>query len=121
MSTGQLRMNDAWIDEQLKRWGEFSSGRDTNGIGYPSQCPTFRVDDARATAGSLVLVDSNIMRIDRIIAALGRTEPELFDVAFCWYVFALPVSSCARRCHCTERTVYRRLEALKRAVDVVLR
>lgn len=109
-------MNDVWIDEQLKRWGEFSSGRDGHSLGFPKECPTFRVDEGRSSAGSMVLVDSTIMRIDRIIAALGDTDPALVEVAFCWYVFCLPASSCAFRGHCTERTVYRRLESLRRHV-----
>ena len=108
-------MND-WVDEQLKRWGEYTAIREKGVMGYPGISPTFRMEASGCCTGTVELVDTVIIRIDRLIAGMKSDRPELFIVAVCWYVFDESVSQIAGRCRCCRDTVYARLKSLKAAV-----
>lgn len=108
-------MND-WVDDQLKRWGEYAAIREKGVMGYPGVSPTFRIEASGCGTGPVDLVDTVILRIDRLVAGMKIDRPELFIVAVCWYVFDEPASKIASRCRCCRDTVYARLKALKAAV-----
>lgn len=105
-----------WVDEQLKRWGEYSATREQGVVGYPGISPTFRVEASGCSMGSVELVDTTVLKIDRMIAGFEKDRPELYIVAVCWYVFGEPPSKIASRSRCCRDTVYARLKALKAAV-----
>ena len=109
-------MTTDFADEKLKRWGEFTSQREQGVMGYPGFSPTFRLEASGGGTGSVDLVDTTVLVVDRIIAAIKQDKPELFIVAVGWYVFNDPVSTIARRSHCCRDTVYSRLNALKARV-----
>ena len=102
-----------WAEEQLKRWGEYSANRDAGVMGYPGVSPTFRVEASGCGTGPVDLVDTVILRIDRIIAGMGNDRPDLFIVAICWYVFGESASKIASRCRCCRDTVYSRVNTIR--------
>ena len=108
-------MND-WVEEKLRKWGEYSATREKGVMGYPSMSPTFRIEASGCNAGYVDPVDAVIIRIDRIIAGIGNDRPELFIVAVCWYVFDEPASKIAGRCRCCRDTVYSRLNMVRHIV-----
>ncbi|MCZ4065708.1 hypothetical protein NB636_08055 [Oxalobacter aliiformigenes] len=109
-----------WAEEQLKRWGEYSVGREKGVMGYPGVSPTFRLEASGGNART-ELVDRIILRIDRIIAGLKDDRPDLFIVAVRRYVYDEPASSIARHARCCRDTVYARLDTLRATIDRNLR
>lgn len=105
-----------WVEEKMKRWGEFSAGREIGAIGYPRMSPTFRVE-ASGGSGNVDIVDVDILRIDMLMAHFREAKPEWYFVGRHWYVFNEPVSTIARKSSCHRDTVYSRINALKAAVD----
>lgn len=109
-----------WVDEQLQRWGRYSAMKDRGVMGYPRVSPTFRIEASGACTGSVDLVDSIILKIDRTIAGMAEDKPELYLVACCWYVLEEPISTIARRSRCHRNTVGARLKSLKASIGKAL-
>lgn len=109
-------MTTDFTDEKLKRWGEFAASKEQGVMGYLGISPTFRVEASGCSMGSVELVDTTVLKIDRMIAGFEKDRPELYIVAVCWYVFGEPPSKIASRSRCCRDTVYARLKALKAAV-----
>lgn len=109
-----------WVDEQLQRWGRYSAMKDRGVMGYPRVSPTFRVEASGACTGSVELVDATIIKIDGVIAGMATTEPDLYIVACCWYVFDETPGTIARRIGCHRNTVGARLKSLKAFVGKAL-
>lgn len=110
-----------WVDEQLQRWGRYSAMKERGVMGYPGISPTFRIEASGSCTGAVDLVDATILKIDNVIAGMGKTDPELYLVACCWYVLDEPVSTIARRSRCHRDTIYSRLKSLKASVGKALR
>ena len=109
---GKEKMSD-WVEEKMKKWGEYSSMREKGVCGFPSQSPTFRVESSGGGIGSVVLVDADVMMVDGIMAGIKQEKPVLFHAGWDWYVRGLPVSSIAFYNRCTNKTVYNRVNTLK--------
>lgn len=105
-------MSDS-VEEKMKKWGVFSLMREKGVCGFPSQSPTFRVESSGGGIGSVVLVDTDVMMIDRIMAEIKQEKPVLYYVGWDWYVRGLLVSSIAFYHRCTPKTVYNRMNTLK--------
>lgn len=100
------------IEPLLVRWGIWSSQRESNGLGYPRKCLTFRLASSGGVANYDVPFDEPVQRIERIIAKIGSIHPELKRLAMLMYVRAFPSSSIARIEKIDERTVRRRKNKL---------
>lgn len=105
-----------WIEEKMKKWGEYSAGREIGVLGYPRMSPTFRIE-ASGGSGNVDMVDADILRIDSLMGGFKETKPDWYFVGCHWYVFNEPVSTIARKCSCHRDTVYARINALKAAMD----
>ena len=111
-------MDDEMAEELLRKWGEWSARRETSGLGYPRRCVTFKLESSGNgdTPLHFLPVDSDILRVDRLIASFKSTYPELLEVASLAYITGLPARSIARVARCSVRTVYNRLEMLRNAL-----
>lgn len=110
----------ARADAVLLRWGEWTAQRERSCLGFPKECLTFRLSVSCPGFGSAVLVDSEVMAVDGVVAALRNDRPELFFLAFLWYVFQMPVSVICSKAKCSERTFHRRKQELLAAISTVL-
>lgn len=111
-------MDDNMAEELLQKWGEWSARRESSGLGYPSRCVTFKLESSGTgnAPQHFLPVDSDILRVDRLIASFKATYPELLEVASLAYITGLPARSIARVARCSVRTVYNRLEMLRNAL-----
>lgn len=105
-----------WVEEKMKKWGVFSFMRENGVCGFPSQSPTFRVESSGGGIGSVVLVDTDVMMVDGIMAGIKQEKPVLFYAGWDWYVKGLTVSSIVSQRKCSKQTVYNRIEILKELV-----
>lgn len=94
-------------DALLVLWGRFASKRTDSGLGFPKISPSFK--DAIKGRGSIPLVSNDVFLVDSIMGSLKNDEKELFWSVYWWYVKAVPLSVCAARLRCTERTIRNRL------------
>lgn len=113
---GKEKMSD-WVEEKMKKWGEYSSMREKGVCGFPSQSPTFRVESSGGGIGSVVLVDADVMMVDGIMAGIKQEKPVLFHAGWDWYVRGLTVSSIVSQRKCSKQTVYNRIDLLKELVS----
>ena len=106
-----------WVEEKLKKWGLFSLMREKGVCGFPAQSPTFKVEASGDGSGSVVLVDADVMMVDKIMAGIKKEKPVLFNVGWDWYVKGMTVSSIVSQQRCAKQTVYNRIEILKEVVS----
>ena len=112
---------DARADAALLRWGDWTARRDRSGLGFPSECVSFRlVAHGAPGSGCVVLADDEVMAIDRCVAGLRDGRPDLFWTAWLWYVLKMPVSVICTKAKCSERTFLRRKAELLSAITTVL-
>ncbi len=101
-------------DAMLIEWGRFMEKRHDSGLGYPKISASFK--DAVKGYGSAPLVPDSVFMVDRTMAAMRLSDGAVYEAAFLWYVRACPVSICAARMRCSERTVRNRLAKARLAV-----
>ena len=106
--TAEMDTEDLFV-----RWGLWLSRRDTGGLGFPKICPTFRLEE-RGPVRVMTPVPDDIMQCDRFVAGLKHSDHDLHDTAMLYYARAFPASSIARMQRTSERTVYKRIERLKK-------
>lgn len=111
---------DARADAALLRWGDWTARRDRSGLGFPSVCVSFRQEIRAAGCGSVILVDDEVMAVDRCVAGLRDGRPDLFWTAWLWYVLKMPVSVICTKAKCSERTFLRRKAELLSAITTAL-
>lgn len=95
-------------DRLLTEWGLHSAKGGDGAIGYPSVCPTFRLDGG-GDSGSTPNIPIGVYETDRVLAELKVGDFDTFDAVRLWYGRGMPKSSIARLQRCTERTIRNRL------------
>lgn len=101
-------------DIYLLEWGRFVRKRTDNGLGYPKVSPSFK--DAIKGHGSAPLVSDKVFLVDRVMARFRQDDRDVYLAAYWWYAKSVPVSICAVRLKCTERTVRNRILKARLAV-----
>lgn len=104
-----------WVNERLVKWGAWTAGyrKGANGPSFPA----YKQVHIRSTASSELPVDSEVLEIDRIMAHVKVSRPEIYQAAYIRYVTDASNEVVASQMRCHINTVYSRLDFLHRFVS----
>lgn len=107
-----------YINKRMIDWATLCKRRDDGGLGYPGStayCKLVRIHGDRSVG--TVADGAASLEIEGIVAAIHKTAPAQYDVAFWLYLAgSMTVKRIAAELNCSEVTVYNRLHALHLAV-----
>lgn len=101
-----------WVETMLLSWGDYSQRREDGGLGYAKGSPMFRLSAAGGAPSSVVLAESDVLQIERVMVGIKADRPELYAVAIEWYVRKSPTTTVAMRIGCHRNSVQARIAAL---------
>jgi DNA-directed RNA polymerase specialized sigma24 family protein len=109
-------MFNTHINDRLNQWAQWTMLKGSAGLGYPHQCAFTRLAGC-GEQGAHLPPDLNEMAWE-IEQAVQVLPPLLREAVFAFYLGTSTTESRAKQCHCSVRTMYRRVdEAQSRLMD----
>ncbi len=101
-----------WVNEKMIIWGDWVRRRDDGGLGYSKDSSLCLMGASGGISGSVVLAESDALRVESIMMEVKTVRPELYKVGREWYLTNAPAATVASRIGCHRDTVYSRLDSL---------
>ncbi len=100
-------------NDLINRWVTWRLAGINNGLGYPSKSSFLRIGSRSTNSmGYSPALDEESMRVDRALASMRVSHPQLWQVLEAFYLVNQTGEQAAKQCGCHRTTLFDRVHRL---------